>query len=430
MVLTLDIGSSSVKAAVAVNGRLVGKSARAEFATRHTGARVEVEPDAVMRAIREAIAALGPRAKRVELIALSNMAPSWIAMDARGRALTPIITHQDRRSIEAALAIEKILGKARHLGLAGNRPFPGGISSTTCAWFVKNEPALMRRADLIGHLNTFLHRQLTGQRITDPSNASFMGFYRTTTLRGWSDELCGAAGIKAHILPAVIDAGDVGGHLTPVGARAAGLTAGTPMLAGMVDTSAAMLLAGARPGQLTNSCGSTDVLALCTDAPRPHEKLLTRALGVGRLWTSVSTLAAAGSSLAWVKDMLFAEMDWRQFKNTCRRIARRGASATITFDPYLAGDRMSIEQRSAGFFGITLASSRQDMLAAVCDALAKASAARLDLLLDVNGVKPRPTVVLTGGAADRTIFHRDWPDRWRFRQEKDAVLRGLAMLED
>ena len=36
--------------------------------------------------------------------------------------------------------------------------------------------------------------------------------------------------------------------------------------------------------------GSTDVLAVCTDKPRPHERLLTRALGVGRLWMSFMPL--------------------------------------------------------------------------------------------------------------------------------------------
>ena len=59
--------------------------------------------------------------------------------------------------------------------------------------------------------------------------------------------------------------------------------------------SAAMLLTGAKPGQLLNVCGSTDVLGLCTDRPRPHEKVLTRALGIGDRWMSVCTLAAAAN---------------------------------------------------------------------------------------------------------------------------------------
>ena len=51
------------------------------------------------------------------------MAPSWVAMDKRGRAITPIVTHQDRRSVDVAREIEREIGKARHLQLAGVRPF-------------------------------------------------------------------------------------------------------------------------------------------------------------------------------------------------------------------------------------------------------------------------------------------------------------------
>ena len=122
------------------------------------------------------------------------------------------------------------------------------------------------------------------------------------------------------------------------------------MMVGLIDTSAAMLLAGARPGQLLNVCGSTDVLALCTDQPRPHERLLTRALGVGKSrWVSVSTLAAAGSALLWARQQLFADLPPARFRTLLRRLAARGAGGLdgLSFDPYLAGERTSIEQRRA-----------------------------------------------------------------------------------
>ena len=171
------------------------------------------------------------------------------------------------------------------------------------------------------------------------------------------------------------------------------------MVVGVVDGSAAMLATGAKPGQLLNVCGSTDVLALCTDHPRPHERLLTRALGVGRLWLAVSTIAAAGSAISWAKEQLFAELDWPAFNKLAKKLSRREGSAgsaprtessvknqktvrmadptemQIRFEPYLAGDRMSIDQKQASFTGLTLATTREDMLGAVLESLAQASAA-------------------------------------------------------
>lgn len=429
--LGLDIGSSSVKAGILRGDRLVGDAPRVFFPTRHGDGRAEVDPAAILNAVRKAIRKLGPRARRVDAIALAVMAPSWVAMDAGGGPLTPIVTHQDRRSVEVAIELEKRVGKARHLRLAGNRPFPGGISSTTWAWHLKHEPGRLRKADLVGHLSTYLHRQLTGARVTDPSNASFTGLYRTTTLGGWSDELCDAVGASRSQLPDILEGDQVAGRVTAAAARAFGLTDGTPMLAGIMDGSAGVILVGAAVGQLFNVCGSTDVLALCTDKPAPHERLLTRALGVGRKWLSVSTLAAAGSALYWMKQQFFPDLSPAQFRRLMARLATQGAEAAggVPFAPYLAGDRASVEQRQGSFAGLTLATTREQMLAAVIESLATASADRLSLL-KAGSAELLRSVVVSGGTEDRLdrLMHRDWPGAWTFRAVTEATLRGLGKL--
>jgi len=428
--LALDVGSSSAVAALLRGTRVVAASPRVFFRTRHVGTRVDVDAAVLLRAVRDAIAALGPRARRADALALAVMSPAWVAMDSRGHALTPIVTHQDRRSVGEAREIERRVGRARHLRIAGARPFPGGISSTTWLWFSRHEADRLRGVDLVGHLNTFLHRQLTGARVIDPSNASFTGLYRTLALGGWSDELCDAAGVDRALLPEVFESERVAGRVTREGARRFGLVSGLPVLAGLVDGSAGMLLAGARVGQLYDVCGSTDVLALCTDTPRPHPRLLTRALGIGRRWLAVGTLAAVGSALYWARAQLFRDLTPQRFAREMFRLSRLGAGAAagVRFDPYMAGERMSIEQRAAAFSGITLAATRENLLSAMIEALIEASARRL-ALLGATGTPIRRDVVVSGGAdrLDR-LMTRDWPGRWRFRAVTDATLRGLGTL--
>jgi xylulokinase len=391
---------------------------------------VDVEPDDLLQAVAKAVASLGEDARRVDAINLAVMCPAWVAMDRSGRALTPIVTHQDRRSVAEAFALEKKMGAARHLELAGNRPFPGGISSSTWAWFAKNQPARIQKADLVGHLNTFLHRKLTGARVIDPSNASFTGLYRTVDLGGWSPELCNNAGIPMSLLPDVLEADQVAGCVTRSSAKIFGLAAGTPVMTGIMDGSAGMLLCGAAHGQLFNVVGSTDVLALCTEKPVPHEKLLTRAVGIGKKWLSVSTLAAAASSIYWARDQFFSNMPIEDFRREVHRLSKLGeaASGGVVFDPYMAGERTSIEQRQGGFRGVTLATTRTHLLSAIIEGLVKASASRLPLL-QATGTRPLPTVSVSGGT-DRLdkIFHRDWPGKWKFRAVTDATMRGLATL--
>ncbi len=419
-VLALDIGSSSVKAALLQNER-VTRSSRAEFMTRYESGRAEVDPDKLMAAVAKALRELN--AKSVDLIAPDAMAASWVAMDAKGKPLTPIITHQDRRSVEIAFELERRVGKERLLKLAGNRPFPGGISSTTAAWFARHHKPLMRRAALTGHITTLLLHQWTGARLTDPSNASFMGTFNTTTLKGWNDELCDAVGVRMNQLPDVKNANEIAGRLTPLAASRCGLRQGTPILTGFMDTSAAVLAAGANAGHLLNSCGSTDVLAVCTAKARPHERLLTRALGVEKKWLSIYTIAAAGTALAWMHRTFFGDLTADAF---FRRLKRLPDAGGVRCEPYLAGDRMDVQQKQATFSGVTLSTTRERMLASLVNAIAAESAARLPLLRKV--AKLSKNVTLTGGGSGDEIFHRNWGRGWRFTRREELNVLGLAKL--
>jgi xylulokinase len=430
-ILGLDFGSSSVKAAILRNGKPVGKIIHGHYKTHFDGIRAEVDPMGILKGLKDAIHQLGQTAKKVDHIAIDVMAPSWLAMDKAGKPLTPIITHQDRRSVAIAHEIEKRVGKARHLRLSGNRPIPGGISSTTCAWFTQNQPALMKRADLIGHLSTFLHRTLTGARVTDPSNASFTGLYSTLTLKGWNEELCEAIGIEQRLLPEVLDGGAIAGRITTSAASRFGLMVGTPMLTGIMDTGSSLLLRDARPGQLLNMCGSTDVLALCTAHPKPDEQLLTRAVGVGRTWMQVSTIAAAGTALSWANRELFPDLSESKFQALTRKLAKKPLDSGVKFDPYLAGDRVSLDQKTAGLTGLSLATTRDQMLGAIVESLTEASAKRLPLL-QATGIKIHHDVLMSGGLAIdlAEVLHRDWKGSWKFTYVDEATLKGLSRLHE
>ena len=433
-ILGIDIGSSSVKSAVLRNGKVVGTVARAAFKTRHDRVRVEADANAVLAAVASAVGQIGKSARDVELIALSVMSPSWVAMNARGKPITPVITHQDRRSVDEAIELEKRVGKETFLKTAGNRAVPGGISVTTWLWYQKHERATLKQADLVGHLSTLVHREFTGTRVMDPSNASFTGLYNTCDQSGWSDMLCEAAGVKKNLLPDVMESNQVGGKLTRSGAAKLGLTEGLPMLAGIVDTSAAMLLSGASVGQFANNCGSTDVLGLLTAKALPHDRLLTRALGVGQKWMSVQTIAAAGSSLQWAQDQLFPDLKPPAFWKLVNKLARTDAkdsTAGVRFEPYLAGERTSVTQKQGSFAGLTLSTTREQLLSAMIEALATASAARIDIFKSLK-VPMKHNVMVTGGGQNglANLFHRDWPGNWTFYAETEATLRGLCKLTD
>jgi xylulokinase len=202
------------------------------------------------------------------------------------------------------------------------------------------------------------------------------------------------------------------------------------MMTGIMDGSAGMLFTGAKVGQLFNVCGSTDVLALCTDKPRPHEKLLTRALGIGRRWLAVSTIAAMASAIYWAREQIFRDWPIDQFRAELFRLAKIGEKAAggVVFEPYMAGERTSIDQRRGGFSNLTLATTRENMLSAIIESLIKASAERFPIL-ETTGTKFLKTVVVSGGS-DRLdkLMRRDWKGEWTCRSATDATMRGLGTI--
>lgn len=460
--LAIDVGSSSVKAAVLVGTRPVSALVREGFATRYDGVRAEVDPREILRAVGKAArgAVHSSVGKPVEVVAMSAMSPSWIAVDRKGEALTPVVTHQDRRSVHEARRIEAEFGKEKHLAITGNRPVPGGISSTTAAWFARHEKGTMRRSALVGHVQTYLLHVLTGARAADRSNASFMGVYKTTEMpetdadSGWHEGLVKLAGLKLTQMPHVLSGDTVAGELTSRGARMLGLRSGTPVLTGVVDTSAAVVLAGALPGMLVNVSGSTDVLAVVTETPRPDERYLTRGLGVGRKWLSVSTISAAGSAVAWARRALFSELEENDFYRVVAKVSaaydkEEGSSdgATVEFLNGLAGSRVAVEQPTGRFEGLRLSTTREEMLAAVIRSLAKSSAERLDLLKEASSHRIRREVLRTGGTGGllARILYARWPTvggsngkgsaKGRHRRPKylfsdipEATLLGLGQL--
>jgi xylulokinase len=148
----------------------------------------------------------------------------------------------------------------------------------------------------------------------------------------------------------------------------------------------------------------------------------------------VSTQAAAGSALDWAHQTFFSELPARGFYSLVSKIAEDmnddDAATGVEFENYLAGSRTSLEQPTASFTGLSLATTRDDMLRAILRSLARESAARMKLLMEVNPIRIRRHVMLTGGVQGglSKLLHRGWPGKWTFKEEEEATLRGVAAL--
>jgi len=212
-ILALDVGSSSIKAGYFKNAH-PKTLARIPITATRNGACVEVSltgKTGMLAALEAAITHAMEGHTKLDAIVLDTFCPALVLLDKSNKPLAGAVTHQDRRSIAQATEIEHRIGKARHLAITGNRPFPGGIASTSLLWFMQNEKALAKRIAKVGQLSSYLIQHLTGEWVIDPSQAAFLGLYDSVKLTGWSEEICSALHVNPAWLPRVAFADEIAG---------------------------------------------------------------------------------------------------------------------------------------------------------------------------------------------------------------------------
>jgi xylulokinase len=428
-ILALDVGTSSVKAAVleTTTAAPVGAIARAAYEIDHpTPDAAEVEPAVVWRAVcnagRQALAEAAGH--KVAGVGLSCLMPALVLLDAADKPLGKAWIHLDRRARPAARAVEAEVGP-EFLATVGNRPLPGGISGVCFRQRVHDEPGLVGRVRRYVHLNSWLGLQFTGNRGIDRGNASFTGLYGTVTDQAWSSRWCEYFGVDAAWLPPVVDGAAALGGLRAAAASELGLAEGLPFKLGVADTSSAMLAAGMNEDDLLHVVGTTQVLAALTDQPRPDAHRLTRQQGVGSGFVAVSHNPVGGVALDWLHRLCFRDVEAAVFYGATVEDALKRSTPVKLDPPFLGGDRLEIEERRASFRELSLSVDRLDLLAGLLVAMRQQHEVALAALGRGSSFK---RIFLTGGGAD--VVRRLIPAYAgsNIHQLEEGSLRGVARL--
>jgi len=428
-ILALDIGTSSLKAGLFDQGYNLVLTDKEDYAYDTRGMHVQMDPEKIWKAFLNVAQKLKDYSDRVELIVQCVLSPSLIPMDEAGDPLYPSIIHWDRRSVKQAREALFLIGKEKFLALAGNLPYPGGISLTSLLWIKEKEPEIFGKAFKFGHMNTFFLKRLTGNWSIDPTNASLTGLYNTAANSGWIKEFTEAFGVPDEKLPPVVQCLEIVGKVTQEVTSLTGLKSGTPVLMGSNDTSSATLGAGVlENGQILNISGSGELLAICLDRPIPDEKYYLRNHPLPNRWIAFD-LTTGGFALEWFWSQFCREMREEEFYDSyLAGILKEERRTTVKFLPHLAGDRTSLQQKKASFSGLTLATRREDCLYAVSEAILDRTRTLLKKM--ARKTKLDTTIYLTGGRANEALldYKRRRLPGFEIVVKEDCALYGCAVM--
>ena len=379
-VLALDQGTTSSRAILFdKNGSIAGKGQHTFPQYYPKQGWVEHDPEEIWETQRQAAAGAinsVPEA-RVLGIGVTNQRETTIVWDKNtGKPVYHAIVWQCRRT--AALCEElKAAGLGQRIRQSTGLLIDAYFSATKIRWILDNVPGARERAErgelLFGTVETWLIWRLTGEHVTDHSNASrtmLFDIHRMT----WDEELCRILQIPLSMLPRTVGNSEIYGYVKP-GIRGLERLAGVPVCGAAGDQQAALFgQACFTPGQAKNTYG-TGCFTLMNIGPTPVESKAGLVTSVG--WTLrgetsyvlEGSVFNAGSTIQWLRD----ELELVDSAPECDRLAETvpdsGGIVVVPAFTGLGAPYWDMYARGA-ILGITRGTKRAHVARAVLESIA------------------------------------------------------------
>ncbi len=342
MFLGIDIGTSEVKTLLLGENHQVIATAGAPLGiSRPQSGHSEQNPADWWQATQTALAALRRAHPRdytaVQAIGLSGQMHGAVLLDSNNAVLRPAMLWNDTR---ASRECEEMMAELPTLAQwAGSLAMPG-FTAPKLRWLARHEPALFARVAKVLLPKDYVRLQLTGEHVTDMSDASGT-LWLDVENRTWSEPLLKLTGLSQQHMPRLVEGSEAGGRLSIAAARLLGLKPGIVVAGGGGDNAASAVGMGAvEAGQGFLSLGTSGVLFVVTPSYQPNAASATHAFchALPGRWHQMSVMLSAASCLAWATHLLGAssEAELEAKAGTLSLTAR--ANAPI-FLPYLSGER-------------------------------------------------------------------------------------------
>ncbi len=395
LLLGIDVGTSAVKAALVDPSGKLHATGHAEYPLHHIRpAWVEQDPEDWWRgacsAIREALGKVPQGAERVMGLAVSCQAPALLALDRSGNPLRPATIWMDRRGEAEISGLAEKLGADEIYRVTGNRPDALYVAARLL-WLRSHEPEVIKRTWQFVQVNGYINYRLTRRLTLDPSNAVLLQMrnYRTGE---WSQALCAACGVDPSQFPDVVPAHCPQGGVTREASEATGLAAGTPVMAGTVDSASAALEVGVvEPGIAAEMTGTSTVIIMPNDRGLTEPALIAMPHALPGIHLLLGAMVASGGCLRWFRDQFgqpeikaASESGTDPFDLLTRQAAGvEPGSGGLIFLPYMMGERSPLWHTNARgvFFGLSLATPRAALVRSIMEGAAFALRHNMEVAL-------------------------------------------------
>ena len=401
-ILAIDLGTSGCKcAAVSLDGKV------AHWAFEPVELKIigqngaEQDPEDWWRAFLTTAAAVMRRVRadglEIAAVCASTQGECTVPVDKSGKPLSNAITWLDMRGAEAltrtaGAGVVNIAGYnpvklARWIQLTGGAPALSGKDPAGHMLFIREHwPEIYKNTHCFLGALDYINYCLTGRMATtrDSILTSWVTDNRDPDNIHYHDALVRMLGIAKEKLPEIIDCTDIVGTVLPAVADATGLAAGTPVIAGSMDTSAAAVGSGAiGDGDVHLYIGTSAWLGAHIPVKKTDvfSQIAAVPCALNDRYLMIALQSAAGSNLSFLRDRAFFNTDelhpgeppegvYRKFDEMAARVP--AGARGLLYLPWLFGERCPVDdgQLRAGFLNLSMQHDRADMVRAVMEGVA------------------------------------------------------------
>lgn len=412
-----DLGTSGDKASLfTTEGKYVGSTVYPYDTAYFNSNWAEQEPDDWWRAVCETNRLLTKDidARDILAVSFSGQMMGCVCVDRNGNALRKAIIWADMRATKEQACLEKRIGKEELYRITGHK-ISCSYSLEKLMWITNNEPEIYGNTYKMLNPKDFLVQKLTGEYLTDYSDASGTNAFDLQNFR-WSEKIIEAAGVDMDKFPTAVPSTHIAGEISAEVARECGLHPGTKVVVGGGDGVCAAVGSGSvSVGKTYNCLGSSSWIMTSSKEPIYDDKyrIFNWAHLVPGLIAPCGTMQTAGSSFSWLKNQICTsevqealDKGLSPYQIINDEIAQSTIGANgLLFLPYLLGERSPRWNPNAkgAFIGLKMEHKRADILRSVIEGIAL----NLKIILDAFGPKLKiEEITVIGGMAQGQIQRR------------------------
>lgn len=405
-ILVLDVGTTSMRCILfdETGSELAQASVLTQPIADPARGTMEQEPAVYLKAASEICREIA-QGHSIDAISVTAFRSAPALVDRSGNALCNFIMWQDTRNAKICRSLKRYDAQVyQTCGAAINTVF----AATKLTWMKENMPEIYRTAYKAMIVPDFILHFMTGLFRTDHTYGS-----RTLLMdiksRAWSPEMIRLFDVDADKLCELCSPGSIYGTVRREFAALTGIAEGVPVVTAGGDQQCGALGMGVTDERTIGvNCGTGAFIVSATDEPMlENPAVICNAAAIPGKYIEEMNVLACASALDWLLREFFPEFerDGPDYA-AVNRIAENtppGSNGLLAIPHFQGcGSRSWNPGASAGFWGFSLGSRREDMIRALYEGIAAEIAKSIEML-------PQPCskaeeIAISGGMSNSDVF--------------------------